>query len=211
MTASLVATAQAVNLRAVSAADGDCSRCHHQDVTTIGDRIEEAREKKGWSQRELARQAGKNESEIGVLVRRLTGDSPGDVQLGTLRKIADACEVSLWWLISGEGPRDASGYAVVYDARYPNLEKALAPLIPDLRPKTPARIRSTTFASYRDLSVLEWTRHILAEDERVRFEEEHGAPEGSITKEILEQGAKDHPDLPPPPAKWPGGRRPKKP
>lgn len=129
-------------------------------------------------------------------------------------KIADALGVNYRWLVTGEGERDLPPTppqtTVVYDARYPNLEKALAPLEAELRPKTPPRIRSTTFASYRDLSVIEWTRHILAEDERVRWEEEHGAPEGSITKEILEQGAKDHPELRPPPAKWPGGKKPKK-
>lgn len=139
-----------------------------------------------------------------------------DMKTSEVAALARVAHVSPGWLATGEGEPgsvDAPSpeRTVVYDERYPNREKALAPLIPELRPRTPARIRSVTFASYRDLSVLEWTRHILAEDERVRFEEEHGVPEGSITKEILEQGAKDHPDLPPPPAKWPGGRRPKKP
>lgn len=159
--------------------------------------------------RALARKAGlPSETHVGLILERGAARTAGTV----LAKIAEAGGVRLDWLIKGEEPRDVVASperTVVYDARYPNLEKALGPLIAELRPKTPARIRSTTFASNRDLTVIEWTRHILAEDERVRWEEEHGAPEGSITKEILEQGAKDRPDLPPPPAKWPGGRRPK--
>lgn len=161
--------------------------------------------------RSLARKAGlPSETHVGLIVERGAARTAGTV----LAKIAEAGGVRLDWLIKGEEPRDLpavpAGYQVVYDTRYPNLEKALAPLEAELRPKTPPRIRSTTFASYRDLSVIEWTRHILAEDERVRWEEEHGAPEGSITQEILEQGAKDHPELRPPPAKWPGGKKPKK-
>lgn len=131
--------------------------------------------------RALARKAGlSSETHVGLILERGAARTAGTV----LAKIAEAGGVRLDWLIKGEGPRD-------------------------LHPKTAARVRSTSFASNRDLSVLEWTKHILAEDERVRFEDEHPMEHArDVTRAEDVAGASD-PKLRPMPAKWPGGRRPK--
>lgn len=211
MTAKVVATASAVNASTAGLADYDCQRWHAVAVTTIGDRIEEAREARGWSQRELARQSGMAEAAVGVIVTRFKKNPNADIELGTLKAIAAAAGVNLLWMIEGVGPRDVApdGYQVVYDDRYPNRETALRPLEKDLRPRTPPRVRSAVFNSYRDLTVLEWTRWILAEDERVRFEEEH--PAEVAAKLVTAETAKGAETQGPPPKKDPSGRaKPKK-
>ena len=58
MTATVVATATAVNSRVGPAADYGCHHWQARGVATIGDRIEEARALRGYGQRELARLAG---------------------------------------------------------------------------------------------------------------------------------------------------------
>lgn len=74
---------------------------HCNAVTTLKERLDAVRKEKGWSQRELARQAGlKSETHVGNFMR---GSQPrGD----NAKKIARALGVNLDWLVSGEGPRD---------------------------------------------------------------------------------------------------------
>src|SRR4051812_22873042 len=70
-------------------------------MDTIGDRIERILTERGWSQRELARRADLAEPHVGILLRRYRDDPNAEVELGTLRKIADAADVSLHWLQTG--------------------------------------------------------------------------------------------------------------
>jgi len=173
---------------------------------------------KGLSGTAWGTRAGLSHGHVHAFLRRAEANDAADMKTSEVTALAIAAGLSPGWLATGHGEPEPSrdlepagdGYRVEYDARYPNLEIALRPLLNDLHAKTPARIRSTTFASNRDLTVLEWTRHILAEDERVRWEAEHGAVQGSITAEIAEHAAREHPELGPPPPKWPGGKRPKK-
>lgn len=173
------------------------------------ERVREVLRERGFSLRELGRRAGLGEE----YTVKLVGRGLSRAGSANVLKLADALGVHYRWLVAGEGPRDVArageGYQVVYDERYPNRETALRPIERDLHPKTAARVRSTSFASNRDLSVLEWTKHILAEDERVRFEDEHPMEHArEVTRAEDVAGARD-PKLRPMPAKWPGGRRPR--
>ena len=160
------------------------------------------------SVRELGRLAGLGEEyTVKLVARGLSRAGSANVL-----KIADALNVNYRWLVTGEGERDLPPAppetVVVYDARYPNLEKALRPIEHDLHPRIPPHARSAAFNSYRDLSVLEWTRWLLREDERMRFEEAH--PAEVAAKLVTAETAKGAEKLGPPPAKDPSGRAKKK-
>lgn len=107
MTATVVATAAAVNQAAPCAADYSCRRWYHPEVATIGDRIEQARVLRGYGQRELARLAKQPETSLGVTIKRFREDPNHDVHINALRAYAAALGVNLLWLIDGTGPRDA--------------------------------------------------------------------------------------------------------
>lgn len=71
----------------------------HGPAMTIGERIKEAREAKGWSQARLAKEIGASDaSTIGQAERRASG--PGR---DNLAKIATALGVSADWLLHGAG------------------------------------------------------------------------------------------------------------
>lgn len=70
-------------------------------VDTLAARIRRAMAAKGWSTRELSRQAGfSSPSQVGNTLKRLD-ENPDAVELITLRRIAEALEVSVERLITG--------------------------------------------------------------------------------------------------------------
>lgn len=156
------------------------------------------------------------EAAVGVTVNRFKKNPNADIELGTLKAIATAAGVNLLWLIEGAGPRDLAevpdSYQVVYDVRYPNLHKALTrPPIETMDPRTVRRAVSRTNASNTDLTVEQWLRWIINEDENVRLGlTDEGNVPGSEIAAIKAKGEAEHPTLGPAPAKWPGGKRPKR-
>lgn len=77
-----------------------CDTSEH--VENLRDRVRLVLERTGWSQRELARQAGLAGSHISLIMTRL-GEN---VRPETLRAIAAAAKVSEAWLITGRGSPD---------------------------------------------------------------------------------------------------------
>jgi transcriptional regulator with XRE-family HTH domain len=68
-----------------------------QDLqTTVGQRIQKLRMKKGWSQEELAHRAGLNRTHMYRLERGLQS-----MTLTTLKTIADTLEVRITQLVKG--------------------------------------------------------------------------------------------------------------
>lgn len=86
-------------------------------VDTIAARIRRALEAKGWSARELSRQAGLSESQVGNTLARLD-KHPDAVELSTLRKIAGPLGVSVDWLVTG---RDDLAEAALQSRRFREL------------------------------------------------------------------------------------------
>jgi len=86
-------------------------RSRYAAVVGIPERLELIVKELGISERELARRAGLADSHIGLLRARLRSD-PGAVTVSTLEAIAKAANVSVAWLIVGEGdPRERAGVA----------------------------------------------------------------------------------------------------
>jgi len=86
-------------------------------VDTIAARIRRALEAKGWPARELSRQAGLSESQVGNTLARLD-KHPDAVELTTLRKIAGPLGVSVDWLVTG---RDELADAALRQKRFREL------------------------------------------------------------------------------------------
>lgn len=165
---------------------------------TLGENLKARRKELGLTQPEVEAASGIAQSNISRIER---GEIPNP-GIETLTALALALKTDVDALRAGE-----SGYRVVYDDRYPNRERALAPLVGELHPKTPPRVRSVALNSTRDLTVIEWTRQILAENDRVLFEEAH--PAAAAAQLVTAETAPGADKLGPPPAKWPGGKRPK--
>lgn len=72
------------------------------DGMSVKERVIEVLRRTGWSQRELARQAGLAGSHISLILTSL-GDN---VRVDTLRAIAKAAKVSESWMITGDGTPD---------------------------------------------------------------------------------------------------------
>lgn len=72
----------------------------------IAQRITHITTVNGWSQRELARRAGINVSQVGNILRTLRDG--GDCNVETLRKIAVGASVTLPWLLTGASVEAAS-------------------------------------------------------------------------------------------------------
>lgn len=69
---------------------------------TLRNRIQQILDANKWSQRELARHAGLAEAHVGQILRRLAENESGSASTETLRKIANAANVSIQWLLTGE-------------------------------------------------------------------------------------------------------------
>lgn len=125
-------------------------------VETIGDRIERLRKERGWSQRELSRRAGLAETHVGLLEARFKEDPNNEVELSTLRGIAEALEVTVGWLEKGA----ITESHVEYDRRYPNFV-ATAEF---LRDKVPPEVINSVVEVFHgnDLEREEWRVKILA-------------------------------------------------
>lgn len=65
----------------------------------LGERLKHARERKGWSQRELARQAGVRHAIISELETGKKTDTMGSI----LKRLARALGVSVDYLLGGPG------------------------------------------------------------------------------------------------------------
>lgn len=57
----------------------------------------------GLSEREFSLRCGRSGAHIGLLIDRLSASERADVQRRTLVSIADACGVTLDWLLTGRG------------------------------------------------------------------------------------------------------------
>jgi hypothetical protein len=105
-------------------------------VSSLRERLEQARGELKWSMREMSRQAGlTSETHYQLIVRRLAAGSSADVELDTVTKLASALErhgYSPEWVLHGRGsPKSQSAPARVteYTARYPNREAAIRQLV----------------------------------------------------------------------------------
>ncbi|WP_428398245.1 S24 family peptidase [Marinobacter salarius] len=83
----------------------------------LGKRLKEAREAAGWSQEKLARMVGVTQAAIGALEKRDSRQSSKAADL------AKALDVSLEWLISGEGSQKRSS-ASAKVAYMPNVSQS---------------------------------------------------------------------------------------
>ena len=68
-------------------------------MTTIGQRVREARQRAALSQADLAERAGLQE----VTISRIENERYGPPRPSTIRKLADALRVTPAWLLYGEG------------------------------------------------------------------------------------------------------------
>lgn len=113
-------------------------------VSNIADRIRAILKEKGWSERQLAREAKfKTESQVSNILRRLD-ESPDAVELGTLKQVARGAGVSERWLITGIGspagddnatvspPNDDRSPRVGNASNWPALLKVARALAPDV-------------------------------------------------------------------------------
>lgn len=142
-------------------------------VDATRERLESVLKEKGWSLRELGRQAGIHEAHAVKLAERGLARAGSE----TVLKIADVLGVNLRWLLTGEGPRDlpTSTQSTHYEPieRYHNRKVALDALSGEIHEKTRERIQSRAYASYSDPPVSHWIEQILAEEKRVRWELTH--------------------------------------
>lgn len=69
-------------------------------MSTLADRINAILRKNGWSQRELSKRSGLNDTGINTLLAQLKTD-PLAATLTTIRKIAEGAGVSFDWLLTG--------------------------------------------------------------------------------------------------------------
>ena len=86
-------------------------------LVSVKERVQEVLRRTGWSQRELARQAGLAGSHVSLILTNL-GDN---VRVDTLRAIAKAARVSESWMITGSGTPDG-GDALAADEQTSSLE-----------------------------------------------------------------------------------------
>jgi transcriptional regulator with XRE-family HTH domain len=81
----------------------ETGNCHNLPVSSLAERLKEARKRKGWTQSNLSAEAHVSQ---GVVSRYENGErgvtSGGDASV--LSRMAAALEIRLDWLIKGEGP-----------------------------------------------------------------------------------------------------------
>lgn len=112
-------------------------------VKTIGERIRQARDARGWSQDELARMVGyKNQSAIGNLENRKDGTGGNRIE-----KIAAALNVSVDWLFKG-----------------PDSDQV--PFLPPKEPLNPAAQYTTLASEPTEITHAFWPFRISAESFR---------------------------------------------
>lgn len=69
-------------------------------MSTLAERINAILKQRGWSQRELSKRSGMNDTGINTLLAQLKAD-PLAATLTTVRRIAEGAEVSFDWLLTG--------------------------------------------------------------------------------------------------------------
>lgn len=114
-----------------------------EDVATFGDRLEAARTAAGLSQQDLARKLGVRDT----TVKAWEADM-GEPRANRLQMLAGMLNVSLRWLLTGEGAGiDAPGSDASTDAPLPlNAQLALADM---------ARLRAQMITLSQDIARLE--------------------------------------------------------
>lgn len=75
-------------------------------MSTVGDRIEQARQSRGISRRELDRRAGLAEGHVSIIVNRYRRNPNTATEMPTLEAIAKGLQVSKRWLAFGQGGPD---------------------------------------------------------------------------------------------------------
>lgn len=68
-------------------------------MSALGDRVRQLRKERGWTQTQLAKRAKVPQSSVSTMETGNQKGSPHIVQ------IAIALEVSVYWLVSGRGPK----------------------------------------------------------------------------------------------------------
>lgn len=81
----------------------NCLFNHNPVMSALSDRLRAERERKGWSQDDLAREAKIRQSFIGAL------ESKGQKTSGYLPEIAHALGVDAYWLKTGKGNKHGAG------------------------------------------------------------------------------------------------------
>jgi transcriptional regulator with XRE-family HTH domain len=84
------------------------------EPSQLGERLRQAREARGWIQRELARQSGVNVA----MINRIEKGEVVNPRLDTLTQLARALRIRVGYLAVGEGPMDT-------DAEYEPAEGGL--------------------------------------------------------------------------------------
>ena len=69
---------------------------------TVGQRLRRTRMRRVFDQQELGHRAGVSN----VTISRIENGSEGTSRLSTIRKLADALDVSAAWLLYGEDPNE---------------------------------------------------------------------------------------------------------
>lgn len=80
-------------------------RHHGVEMSTIGERVRQAREVRGLGVNELARQAQLSNRQISR-IERAAGEAKRGITNKTLAKLATALQVRPEWLLTGKGPRE---------------------------------------------------------------------------------------------------------
>lgn len=92
-------------------------------MSKLAQRLKEEREKKGWSQQELAEKAGIRQSFIGAL------ESKNQQSSGWLPEIAHALGVDAYWLKTGKGQRSSISSDQGLDGLSPDIREQCVWLI----------------------------------------------------------------------------------
>jgi hypothetical protein len=148
----------------------------HTPLVTLLDRLQSILDERGWSQRELSREAKLDDRHVGVIMGRLRKNPDAKLEHDTVAAIAKAGRVRLEWLSTGEEPRElraATGELTIERPdRYPNRAVVIETYRNEVSPKAIERLRNEYVAFHGpDPSRKEWTDWLFAIDGQVRREE----------------------------------------
>lgn len=110
-------------------------------MSTLGERLIQARTRKKWSRQQLSLATEVTVSQIGMLERGERGNSPRGVVSGTLPAIAKALGVEYDWLATGEGDMLSDMQAEEEFFDYLDNDpraKITHPTLPRKKPQAPA-------------------------------------------------------------------------
>lgn len=80
-------------------------------LTTLEERLRSVMKSKGWTQREWPEKAGLSHGAISSFFSRAQKDPDATMHGSALKKLATAADISLAWLVSGEGEPDTFALA----------------------------------------------------------------------------------------------------